>query len=598
MKTKNKTRIMWENFSILLMFAVSIMVLVFSFIHIDGLEQAVYSTLLMGRIAERIFAVILMVVSYNLYKRKRAAWMISVSLLVLNIVFHIFQRNHWIVNVFIFCELLILVVFIWGKRDFYKASDHLSAVKGISIGAAAICAVGLNAALGYWFYAKTMIEGYVPSPITCLYIGINNIFGRHMEVLYNGQTYPMLLQRFTFWFSWICILIAVFFIVKPFLGKKKTTKEDLQKARKLVNAYGQNPSAYLTLEDDKTLFFGKTVEGVVPYGTVGDTVIINGDPICAPENFEALLQEFHDFCTNASYNMFYLSVTDKYLDYYKKMDYAVVKCGEEARFDLATYDIKGKKGAKMRANINKATRAGITVKEYKVSEKREPLIDAEFDRISSEWLDGKSSSQLAFTLGGVGLENPMDKRYFYGYDENGIMQGFIVFCPFEDGYMADVTRRGKDAPGGIMQKIMFEAFQVFKEEGAKWGSMGLAPLANLTDEEGQNSGAEKLLAFIYENLNNIYGFKNLYRAKQAYSPSSWEPGYFVYSPKLLTPQMVYAVVAIQNPQGIGDYVKAFFKGAQKNRKKQAEETAKHVAEEQLKKQEKTTGQKSAVEEQN
>ena len=228
----------------------------------------------------------------------------------------------------------------------------------------------------------------------------------------------------------------------------------------------------------------------------------------------------------------------------------------------------------MRAHINKATRAGITVREYDIKRHRDPALDAEFDRITGEWLDGKTSGQLGFTLGGVGLNNPMDKRYFYGIDAQGVMQGFIVFCPFQDGYMADVTRRAKAAPGGIMQKIMYEAFQVFKEEGVKWGSMGLAPLANLKTEGEESSAPEKLLDFIYNNLNNIYGFKNLYRTKAAYSPSTWEPGYFVYSPKVLTPQMVYAVVAIQNPQGIWDYIRAFFKGAGKKRKSQAEAVAK------------------------
>ena len=49
------------------------------------------------------------------------------------------------------------------------------------------------------------------------------------------------------------------------------------------------------------------------------------------------------------------------------------------------------------------------------------------------------------------------------------MVAFIVFVPFlgKNGYMADVTRHGKDAPSGVMETIIYEAFQVFKEEGVR-----------------------------------------------------------------------------------------------------------------------------------
>lgn len=141
--------------------------------------------------------------------------------------------------------------------------------------------------------------------------------------------------------------------------------------------------------------------------------------------------------------------------------------------------------------------------------------------------------------------------------------------------MADVTRRSDQAPNGIMQKIMYEAFQIFKTEGYEYGSMGLAPLANVVEEGAEAKPAEKMLEFIYENLNNIYGFKNLHRAKEAYSPSSWEPGYFIWS-KPLTPQMMYAVVAIQNPRGVFDYVKAFFNGTGKKLKEHAAKTVEAI----------------------
>ena len=80
----------------------------------------------------------------------------------------------------------------------------------------------------------------------------------------------------------------------------------------------------------------------------------------------------------------------------------------------------------MRMNINHATKAGVTVHEYKVLEKRAPAIDKEFNRITNEWLEVKKSGMLQFTMGTVGLENPMDKRYFYALNSDGKMVAFII----------------------------------------------------------------------------------------------------------------------------------------------------------------------------
>ena len=187
----------------------------------------------------------------------------------------------------------------------------------------------------------------------------------------------------------------------------------------LADPYSQNPSAYLTLEDDKLLYFGQKVDGVIPYGVVGSTIVINGDPICADSDFPVLLAEFKELCQRSAHNLFFISVTDHFLEEYKKQGFGWVKNGEEARFHLADYEISGKKGAKMRMNINHARKAGVVVHEYCPLKQRDAQIEADLNRITNEWLQQKKSSMLTFVMGTVGLENPMDKRYFYATDADG-----------------------------------------------------------------------------------------------------------------------------------------------------------------------------------
>jgi len=209
-------------------------------------------------------------------------------------------------------------------------------------------------------------------------------------------------------------------------------------------------------------------------------------------------------------------------------------------------------------NINHATKAGLEVHEYRPLEKRNPAIERAMNEITHEWLSGKKSGLLTFTMGTVGLEHPMDRRYFYACDQQGHIYGYNVYCPYDgkNGYMADITRRSHDAPGGITEKIMYEAFLAFKEEGVQKVSLGIAPLANII-REGEKAGSlEHLLNFVYEHLNACYGFKNLYKAKENYSPTEWVSGYYAWFPTILVPSMFYAMVRIQNKLGIWDFIKS------------------------------------------
>ncbi len=72
--------------------------------------------------------------------------------------------------------------------------------------------------------------------------------------------------------------------------------------------------------------------------------------------FRRFCPNSRNFCQKSAHNIFFLGLTDYYLSEYEKQGFGLVKSGEEARFKLSDYDIAGKKGAKMRMNINHATK--------------------------------------------------------------------------------------------------------------------------------------------------------------------------------------------------------------------------------------------------
>lgn len=513
----------------------------------------------MHRTIARLFSFIILIVAWKLYKRVSTAWTITMAALSVIIIQNLMIYHHHILKPWILIEIIIYFVLLFSKNYYCRKMDHYSFKKAVIIYMAYAAFVFLNAAISFFRFR----EWGILSLSNCIKQTIDIIFNfDNLNLMIFSQS--ILYHRFIFCFSWFCIFAGVILMLTPLISVKIQTQEQVEKARKLVKKYGQNCSSYLTLEKDKNLYFGKTVEGFIAYGVVDDILIVLGEPICAPEDFLALLTEFKNYCINHAYNLLVLNATSVYLHEYEKLGMGCIKCGEEPRFYLKDYSLAGGKASKVRLNINHATKAGIRILEYKPLNKRNIPLEKQIMEVSQEWFSLKKSSELVFTMGTVGFESPMDRRYFYAVDEENKVEGFMVFVPYDgmNGYMADVTRHRSSATRGVMEKIFYEALMTFKEEGVEWGSLALAPLARLEEEPEMTA---KLLNVIYEKMNSVYGFKTLYQTKLKYNPTCWEPAYYIYYPAVFTPAFAYAIIKIQNPLGIKDYVKAFFRNMRKEK---------------------------------
>ncbi len=560
--TAQNRRIAFENILIFLLAALSLVLLLFSFLPSSlKAAAALQISIEMGRMVQRAFSILLLCLSVQLYKRKRTALYIALFLFLLNFLRGFTALRTPVHTLVMAVDLLFFAAFFCLRRDFCCPSSRRSCRQAAAVLILTLAGVAANAALCFRYVRALTETGARPLRETLLQSLLDSLgllfgMGSDLPLSHGAQ----LLERMIFWFSWGCMLAALCYVVRPWLAQRQRNASDLQHARTLLNLYGQNSCSYLALEEDKQLYFGRQADGVIPYGVSGGTIIVNGDPVCADADFPVLLAEFKEFCQRSAHKLFFLSVTDHFLPEYERQGFGYVKCGEEARFRLADYEISGKKGAKMRMNINHARKAGITVKEYKPLTARDPAIEAAFDRVTAQWLTQKKSSLLKFTMGTAGLENPMDKRYFYGVTPQNEIVAFLVFIPFlgKRGYMADMTRHGSNAPSGVIELLIYEAFQVFRSEGVEYGSMGVAPLAGL--DASASNPVEKLLTFAYNRLNDCYGFRDLYRAKEKYSPTQWLPAYYVYLPRIPTPDMFYDLVRILNPLGFQGGVRAIIKG--------------------------------------
>ena len=71
-------------------------------------------------------------------------------------------------------------------------------------------------------------------------------------------------------------------------------------------------------------------------------------------------------------------------------------------------------------------------------------------------------------------------------------------------------------------------------------SLANAPLANVGEPRG---GLEKGVALLFENLNAVYGYKNLFQFKKKFAPI-WEGRHLAYPGSGALPEVAYALTRV------------------------------------------------------
>lgn len=556
-RTKYSLRRKVENAVVWLLYLTAALILIGSFTNRQGLSPLRYNFLEIGRMFQRMLAVCIILTGFHLKRRESNAWLLSVVLLLIMICVQIwFWRlgHQYAALALEITELIVLLAF---HMDYSRPSGPSGKRERIAIPILLAIFLAINTITGYWMLAN---EGGRSLRLDKIAVNIFLL----MTGQYQGpycSTAAILYEDVVVWFNWFTIVVLLLLSLKPVLDHH-TDLQQRDRVLELVRKYGCNSACYLSLELDKRWFFSQEVEGVAAYAVSGDVMVLCGDPTCAEENLAQFLQELRIFADRSNYKLVIFLAMERFLPIYREMGFGALKCGEEASFDLNQYDLKGGKVAKIRAAINHARKAGLTVREYDPRKERDLSIEHAFQQISDSWIYEKHTSPLKFALGGVGFDYPNDKRYFYALDTQGVMQGFIVMLPFrnKEGYMADVTRRRPNGPYGVMELLFYDAYMQLRDEGVRFGSLGVSPLAGVkTESEGDVTFMSSILNYIYEDMNCIYGFKPLHHAKAKFAPTSWDPAYLVTLPKRMTPSMGYALVNVLDSQGIVDCVKAWFR---------------------------------------
>jgi lysylphosphatidylglycerol synthetase-like protein (DUF2156 family) len=329
----------------------------------------------------------------------------------------------------------------------------------------------------------------------------------------------------------------------------------LADAREIILRHGYNTNAYVTLLPPPFSFFCTPgIDGVIPYQRYGNVWLCGGDPSCAPVDIVPLTAAFRHAAQRERMMIAFLPATPRATNLLvDRLGFDHVKVGEDNFYDFQTWSTRGQKMKHIRANINRATREGVSVRRC-LPEAITEDIRAQVAALIDRWLTTRGMAALSFLLGIHPFERMEDRRLFLAWHGEKVV-GFLACSPIparKGWYLEDIIR-DDDAPVGVTELLFAETVAALRDEGAECGTLGMAALASCGpgDQPSSHQLAGWMFDQMYTRLNNFYHFQSLRFYKEKFGPSFTEPTYFTWWPRgLRRPRLIHAVVRALDPEGI------------------------------------------------
>ncbi|CAI9402105.1 Phosphatidylglycerol lysyltransferase [Pleomorphomonas sp. T1.2MG-36] len=310
--------------------------------------------------------------------------------------------------------------------------------------------------------------------------------------------------------------VATWLLIRPPSGRiEPANSDDLARAVAILASAG-HASANLVRMGDKNLMFSDDGAAFLMYAKRGRSWISLGDPVGPEAGQRELAWRFIEMARAHGGRAVFYQVPAESLSLYADAGLSAFKLGEEAVVDLAAFDIKGTRRGNLRNAINKAERDGIVFEV--VPPEAVPAIMDELVAVSASWLKARKAREKTFSLGAFETDYVASQPVAV-LKRVGRIFAFATLMVSGDGQEAaiDLMRFTPKSPNGTMELLFTRVLLHFKAAGFRDFSLGMAPLAGLSDSPMAPLW-HKLGRAAFEHGNAFYNFHGLRAFKTKFDP--------------------------------------------------------------------------------
>jgi lysyl-tRNA synthetase, class II len=315
---------------------------------------------------------------------------------------------------------------------------------------------------------------------------------------------------------------ALFLWLRPLSHAVAQTVGERRVARALVDAYGDDSLSFFALRRDKSYFFSPTRLSFLAYRVIAGTALISGDPVGAPNEFDALLSEFRRIARTNGWRLAVISASENHLDTYRRLGMRAFAIGEEAVLHPATFSLDGRPIRKVRQSVSRITKAGYHLRVVAADEADDAL-RAALDDVSEQWRGNQPERGFSMAIDDLYVPGTV---FAVAEDEEGHVGGFLHLAPTPagGGWSLSTMRRSPLAPNGLTEFLIVETLAWAKEEGALELSLNFCALTDLICPDRANTIPRRLLRRGLLAADGVFQLERLYSFNRKFFPE-WRPRY-------------------------------------------------------------------------
>jgi phosphatidylglycerol lysyltransferase len=488
----------------------------------------------------------LLAIARGIWRRKRVAWWLAVILLSLATLLQFARGPAWH---HVVLSLGILVLLIWRRRDYVAASDQPSMRWALIIGLPFLFAVMVYGVVGLLrlraeVVGKNNFRAAVQTTLELIFLQSTD-----SQIAITPRASNFFIQVSTG--GMLSGFIVVLLSLRPAFQRAFQPAFDRSAIRRIIDRYGCDPQDEFALLDDKSYWLSDDQQSFVAYSLWRNFAVCLVGPVGPPGHWSAATREFLRFCTVQDWKPVFYPARAELRSIFNQCGLKSFKVGEDARLSVADFNLKGSKFQNLRTARNKSRREGKRLCWYQPGVG--PFhygLEAQLKVLSDEWLKRKRGREMTFDLGSFDLPRIRKEGVAAIFNAEGKLEAFATWLPYYQGKgrCLDLMRSYPETKG-VMDFLIVESIDRFKDLGVEEVSLGNAPLANADESQQLYGREEKAVRFLFERFNRYYGYKSLFEFKKKYQPV-WQGRYLGLQPNVNLLLAMVALVRVHLPEGL------------------------------------------------
>lgn len=295
-------------------------------------------------------------------------------------------------------------------------------------------------------------------------------------------------------------------------------RDDIR-ALALVTRFGRTGTAFQVMSRGLSHWFDTEVEALVAYQDTGKAWVAAGEPLSETSEAIAVAERFVKAAhTHGRRACFF--ATEGILS--TSPNFHRFPLGEQPTWDPERWDGSVLSHRSLREQLRRARAKGVNARAIQPTEfANDPTLKSKLEAVVEHWLAARPMPPMHFL---VETEPFMmlEHRQLFIAEQGEKVVGLLSLAPVpvRKGWLFEHLLRDPFAPNGTSELLVDVAMRSLANEGVRWATLGLAPLAG---------EIPRWLRWVRTLSRPLFNFDGLATFKRKLSPQQWEPIYLVYA---------------------------------------------------------------------